>query len=250
MIPFFDSEIGKKADEPTKKAVNLWRALSKENTGELIEVMIGDKSEHPDERIRQFPRRLNVADPIEVDGRIVLGLYIEDERFEIITHEIGHWILSFQGFHSLIYRPEPNNGINMRLNSLAHHFPLYDLQKELGHNFQNEIDHRTLDTIDQLTNNGEPQRREERVEIALLITDDLLNCSPNLRRELRNALKRYRRTNNLIKKILPLAEKYNLKDPNDNLKFSKAIISTLDLGNDWYVQDDAEVLMSQVDMLK
>jgi len=216
-----ETTIRKQADEPTIKMLDLWHSLTKQKMDTKIEVMVGDRREHP--QLGSFLGEMHTASPCIVENKVVLAVWLDtltNVNSIILTHEIGHWVLKLQGFHGLIYRPDPHCNMEILLNSLVQHPPLYALQRSLEHEPQIEIDSRANHDIG-LFGLREPNERNSQVNNALLLADDLMNCSKNNCEKLMEIIgAKHPSTNRFIEKILFAAVHYNILDAQQNLRFS------------------------------
>jgi len=240
-----ETKLRKLADKPTLVMLDLWHSLSKQEVGTSIEVMIGNRREHP--QLKTFCGELYTAKPITLEEKVVLSLWLDpiNMTWILVSHEIGHWVLKLQGFRGMICRPEPHCNIEILLNSMAHHPPLYTLQRSLGHEPQMEIDsladHNIRLLIEQTETIGERQD-------ALIFANDLLNCSYGKSVRLREILKtKNPETLRLVDKILDVASHHNLLSPEDNLKFEEEVIRELELGSKWDVPDEVRELQLMVE---
>ena len=244
-----ESSLRKKADEPTIRMLDLWRSLSKEILGVPIEVMIGNRREHP--QLRSFQGELHTAAPHIVEGKPVLVLWVDSTNRVsplIITHELGHWILKLQGFHSLIYQPDKHCNEEILLNSMAHHPPLYNLQRSVGHDPLQEINSRANHNIAVFSREKESPRRKDQIRNALMLADDIMNCSQEEEDELKKVLmNKHPRTMRFIKEIQIIALRHDLMDPEDNMKFSKAVVKKLKMGKEWYEANEVNELRKIVE---
>ena len=120
--------------------------------------------------------------------------------------------------------------IVVNLNSLAHHPPLFTLQRSLGHEPQDMIDHETKKDIDYYDERKE--RDSQRwISDALYITDHLTNCSENYRHRLNNVLKkRLPNTNCFVRIIMDILNTSDLHSAEQNLKFCYRLTKELKLG--------------------
>jgi hypothetical protein len=211
--------------------------------------MIGNRREH--RQLSSFSGELYVAFPVIIEGKVVLSLWLDslsNVNPILVTHEIGHWVLKLQGFQGFIYQPKKHSDIEILLNSMAHHPPLYALQRSFGHEPQLEIDSRSIDNIEVFSKEKETKGRQSWTRNALLLADDLINCSEAYRTHLKKIVsKKHPLTTKLLEKILILPPYYNLLNPDQNLKFSKKVILDLKLGDGWYEIDEVKTLISMVD---
>lgn len=244
-----ESAIRKQADEPTIAMLDLWQSLSDQKIGVPIEVMVGNRREH--RQLSSFSGELYTAFPGVVKGKVVLSLWLDsltNVSDILVTHEIGHWVLKLQGFRGFIYQPQKHSNAEILLNSMAHHLPLYALQRSLGHEPQPEIDSRTLHNTEIFSKQTETKKRQFCIRNALLLADDLMNCSEQYRTQLEKIVsKKYPMTAKLLEKILTPAPSYNLLKPDQNLKFCRKVIEALKLGSGWREIDEAKELISMVD---
>jgi len=239
--------IRKHADEPTLAMLDLWRSLSEHKTGVPIEVMVGNRREH--KQLGSFRGELNTAYPSVHDGKPILVLWMDsfsNVKPLIIAHELGHWVLNLQGFHSFNYRPSKNSNIEILLNSMASHVPLYALQRSLGHKPDDEIDSRALHNIKLFATKVKSEKNI--MANALMLADDIMNCSSGNRTSLLNVINRnYSKTSKYIKEIMNLGSTFDLLFPDQNLAFRKKIIEQLDLSKNWYEVRNSESLISLVE---
>lgn len=244
-----ETALRKQADEPTGAMLDLWRSLSEQKIGAPIEVMIGNRREH--RQLSSFSGELYTAFPVIVEGKAVLSVWLDslsDVNPIVVTHEIGHWVLKLQDFRGFICQPQKHSDVEILLNSMAHHPPLYALQRSLGHEPQLEIDSRTLHNVKVFSKERETKERQFWVRNALLLADDLMNCSDAYRTQLERIVSRkHPNTSKLLKKILTLALHCNLLSPDQNSKFSGEVIHDLKLGSGWREIDEVRELTSMVD---
>jgi hypothetical protein len=248
MKPLPESYIRKMADEPTLKFLDLWKKLSEETFDYSIEIMMGDRKDNPE--LKHIPGELNSAYPAVFDGKVVLPIWLEKPKsFDplIITHEIGHWILMIKGFKGLVNKYNRQTGIDINMNSLAHHLPLYKLQRELGHDPQKLIDTRAKTNLNNLTKGPEIMLGDRWAEFALFFADDTLNCSEEIKNDLFEVLQDdFPVTFSFLEKILNLVSKHDLNDPISNLKFLKNLVNTIYLGEGWKVIDETTELKEMI----
>jgi len=165
----------------------------------------------------------------------------------IVTHEIGHWVLHLWGFCALGYQPKRHSNIEIFLNSMAHHVPLYALQRSFGHEPQTEIDYRAGFNTKLFSKNKKIKKGHALSEDALLLADDMLNCSKGCYTRLENILSRhYPNTLKLAEEIVKLASSYDLLVPEQNLEFSEKVGQHLGLSQGWIKIDDLNKLISMV----
>lgn len=239
-----ETALRKQADKPTLAMLDLWQSLSKQKFGVPIEVMIGNRREHS--QLSAFSGELYTAFPTTVEGRVALSLWLDsltNVNSILITHEIGHWVLKLQGFRGMLYRLNKHCNEEILLNSMAHHPPLYALQRSLGHEPQMEIDSRADHDLKRFSMETETRQRKIWVRNALLLADDLMNCSEEKHKQLERVLRdKHFNTARYLKKILDIASNYNLLNPKQNLKFSEKLIRKLKLGSEWYAPDEVKEL--------
>jgi hypothetical protein len=248
MRMYRETALRKQADGPTAIMLDLWRRLTEEKTGQPIEVMVGHRKEH--QQLRDFSGELNTAWPDTIDGRVVLVLWLDsltNANQVIVTHELGHWILKLQGFRGFIHTRQKRSNIEILLNSMAHHPPLYHLQRSVGHEPQDEINSRCESSIRRFSKNKETKSKELWKENALFLSDDLLNCSSGNRTGLENVIRRqHNETWKLVTKVLELAQCHSLVEPRNNKEFCDKVIEELELGDGWESPDEEEELRIKV----
>ncbi len=248
MKPLPESYIRKMADESTLKFLDLWNKLSEETFDYPIEIMMGDRKDNPE--LKHIQGELNSAYPVVFGGKVVLPIWLENPKsFDplIITHEIGHWILMIKGFKGLVNKYNRQTGIDINMNSLAHHIPLYKLQRELGHDPQKLIDTRAKTNLNNLTKGPEIMLGDRWAEFALFFADDTLNCSEEIKNDLIEVLQEdFPVTFSFLEKILNLVSKHDLNDPKSNLTFLKNLVNTIYLGEGWKVIDETIELREMI----
>ena len=233
-------EIRKKGDSPTIAMLDLWHSLCQEKLGTPIEVVMGNRRDC--KQLRSIRGEVNIAYPRFVEGKMVLVLWLEspkDANPIVITHEIGHWVLKLQGMRTYQYKPRPDGWIERHLNSSAQHPHLYELQRSLGHEPRAEIDSRAEHDVHRFSNEREPRGRDAWIENALLLADDILNCSEVYKKRLKSVVKRkHRNTAEILNKILEIAPYYSPPSPKGDYRsfrrpIQKRLISELQLGAGW-----------------
>lgn len=248
MKPFPESYIRENADGPTLKMLDLWKKISEDIIGRSIEVMIGDRKDNPE--LKYVDGEINAAYPGVYEGKVVLPIWLEHPKtFDplIITHEIGHWILLITGFKGLVNKFGRQSGIDINMNSLAQHIPLYKLQREFGHDPQNIIDTRAKTNLNTLARGTEFLLGDRWAEFALLFADDISNCSEEIKKDIMEILQEdYPVTLSFLEKITSILSKYDLNDPKSNLAFLKNLVNTLYLGEGWKVMDEVVELRQMI----
>lgn len=244
-----ETALRKPEDKAIIAMLDLWHSLSEQKIGASIEVMVGNRKEH--QNLKTFSGELYTAMPQIIEGKAALVLWVNDIKKPveeiIITHEIGHCILKLQGFKAFQRKHQKHSNIEIMLNSMAHHPPLYELQRSIGHDPQVEIDLRCIHNI-KLFSKGkkEAHQKEVRIQNTLMLADDYFNSEEN-RYPLINVIsKRHPNTSKLLKKLIELKSSYNLLVPDQNMIFCEQIIEELELGDDWYNPDEVEGLVSMV----
>lgn len=241
-----ETALRKQADPPTLAMLDLWQSLCQQKIGLPVEVMVGDRKEH--RQLSSFEGELYAVMPHVIQGKVALVLWLDslsNVKPLLVTHEIGHWVLKLQGFSTSLYRPNRHTDVEIMLNSMAHHPPLYALQKSLGHEPQVEVYSRCVHDIRLFSKGKEANEKSLWVTNALMLADDIFNCSDENRLPLENVLsKDHRNTWNLAKKIVKLASGYNLLLPDQNSAFRQAIIQDLGIGPHWDEVQEAESLLS------
>lgn len=248
MKPLPEEYIRKMADEPTNKFIDLWKQLSSEVLGCTVEVMICDRKDNPE--LKHIPGEINCAYPGVYGGQVVLPIWLQNPKsFDplIITHEIGHWILMINGFKGLVNKFNRQTGLDINMNSLAHHPPLYKLQREMGHEPQRMIDSRAKFNLNNLTRGPEIMLGDKWAEFALLFADDILNCSEEIKKDIMEIIQEdFPVTFSFLEKILNLINNNDLNDPKSNISFLKNLVNTLYLGEGWKVVDESLELKEMI----
>jgi len=231
-----ESAIRREADLPTLAMLELWHNLVKEKTDTDFEVLIGDR--HSVKEMSSFKGELNTAFPNVINGKPCLVLWVDNTNNVfpiIITHEIGHWVLKLQGFQGIKHLKTKDIDIGALLGSMCHHPPLYVLQRQLGHEPQNEIDDRAKSNIQRFTNTSINSGLKD----AFLITDDLLNCSEEFSVQLKNIVsQKHRNVWTLVDIILSLSNDFDLLKPQGNLQFLRKTMKKLKLDKEFYEPDE------------
>lgn len=242
-----ETSVRQGVDKPTIAMFDLWHSLSKQTIGIPIEVMVGNRKEQ--RQLSSYSGEINTAFPHIIKGKLVLILWLEpvsDVKDIIITHELGHWILKLRGFQAFQRERQKHSNTEIILNSMAQHPPLYVLQRYIGHEPQAEIDSRCVHNIKLFTKGKKSKQREMWLNNALMLADDIFNSEEN-RYPLINVIStRHPNTFNLLRKLIELESSYDLLVPDQNLNFSRQVIETFELGDDWYNPDEVESLASMV----
>ena len=80
---------------------------------------------------------------------------------------------------------------------------------------------------------------------ALLVADDLANCSDEHRKKLRNIIKtKHPNTSKLLQRVLTIMQNYNLLKCDSNLNFRKRVIKDMQLGSNWKEADNISQYIS------
>lgn len=248
MEPFPESYIRKMADTPTITVLDLWKKLAKEILDYELDVVICDRKDNP--QLRHIPGELNTAYPGLYDGKIVLSIWLENPKIFnplLVTHEIGHWILMINGFKGLINKYNLQGQLDINMNSLAHHVPLYKLQRDFGHDPQKIIDSKAKNNINGLSKGSEILLGDRWAEFALLFADDILNCSENIKNDILEILSEdYPVTFSFLEKILDLIARHDLNNSKGNLAFLKDLVNSIYLGDGWKVIDEVVELKEMI----
>ena len=240
-----ESALRRIADEPTIRMIELWRSVTKTAIGQSIEIVADNRLNNS--ALRSMSGKINTALPEKYRGQVVLELWLDifpKPNVLILTHEIGHWVLKLQGYRNLFCSPR-DAMTEMRVNDVAMHVPLYDLQRSIGHNPQDEIDSRTENDIHLIEKAN--SETTDSAAAALLFTDDILNCSEMKRKQMKSSLKNYLPdVLELVDGITAEASNYDLLNPPQNVAFKKSLVKKLGLGGQWDVADEAETLRRHV----
>lgn len=240
-----EKSIREKTDEPTRKMIDLWHKLCKENYGETYEVLLGNRHDH--KQLKEFKGELNTAFPGHVKGKNVIVIWLEQLKavdFVMITHELGHFVLHLSNFDTYTYKKTEQSNIEILLNSMAHHPALYNLQRSLGHKPQYIIDDRAKDNIEKFSKTPEPDIKNLWIENALLLSDDIINSSKILNEKLKRIISsNHPKTFNYIDKILSLTPYYDLFKPHRNIRFMKKVIDVLDIDKGWWDKRDGIIAL-------
>lgn len=218
--------------------LDLWQAASLEKIGVPIEVLVLDRREHP--KFKDFDGLLNTALPEVINEEIKLIVYLETINpidYQLMTHEIGHWILNLRGFRTI--RIKEDSFIGSLINSLAQHRALYELQRSLSIDSQELIDFRATDYVSLFSEPNSSIDHRSSMADALMLADILLSCSPSIRLKLIETVAQ----NCLLTKkytdiIMETASYYNLLDQENNLKFIRMLIKNLKMKHMWNIVND------------
>lgn len=234
-------------DAPTNQMFDLWHQECLKYFKNDVGVITVDRRYN--RQLRDMDGTINTASPGVIDEKIRLILWLEDVHpFDpiIVTHELGHWILLFQGYKTII---DPNNissEIVISLNSLAQHPQLFALQRSLGHEPQGMIDSQTENDTN-FYNEFKERDPQRWISDALYITDHLISCSENYRLKLNNVLKkRMPNVNRLVRSVTELLETSDLHSPENNTKFCDKLLKKLKLEN-WVEYDQLANIQKHFD---
>ncbi|MEE8156444.1 MAG: hypothetical protein V3T53_15925 [Phycisphaerales bacterium] len=172
--------------------------------------------------------------------------YIEEV---IVTHELGHWVLILQGYRPLINHDGRFSEEAMLLGSMAHHSPLYELQRGLGHDPQLEIDKRAHHNLQLLGKSSEDQiDSRQRKRNALMLGDDFLHCSQNYIDRLRTALVRNHPTTlSRVDTILDTVTHYDCLSPTGDADCFIRVAQNLSLGGRWEPVDGSKSMRELIE---
>ncbi len=246
MKMYYEKALRQHADKPMLILLDMWHGLCREKIGTEIEVMVGSRKEHP--RFADFRGELHTAIPEIIERRLVLLLLMDSMPVVngiIASHELGHWILKLQDFKMLKYQGHENSSTEIFLDSMIQHVPLYHLQRSVGHNPQNEVDSRCLHNLKLFSREKEANTQQSWADNALMLVDDLLNCSPSNRTLVMNVISnRHPNTSRLVKSIMQQANSRDLLVPEQNLAFAREVVRCLGLPGEWYLADDVGGLIA------
>ena len=233
---------------PTIGILDQWKELSTKLCGRSIEVLLADRREFTSKKGIHVAGEINLAMPEVLQNELRLVVYMEhmsNVTDIVLTHEICHWILFLQGFLGIQFtepQSSPFNSVQIMLNSMAHHPPLYVLQRSHGIEPQPEIDSRAQDNLDSIKKASERIAETVRIERALLFADDLLSCSPEIRKETLDTLsQKQTELFSVVQIVLGTAPYYNLLDKDKNHRFVRMVIRKLRLPS-WVPVDNADSL--------
>ena len=246
---YSESKIREIIKEPFINMLNTWTSLSREVLGGKMEVILIDRHDHP--MTKKFEGEINTAKPEEINREmklLVLLESLESINYTIFTHEVGHWALKLKRFPAIkLHTDIPNHDIEILLNSLIQHPPLYSLQRSLNINPQEEIDSRAEHNIKLFGSDNEIYNEELIILNALTVADDLLSCTENMRTKLYDImLAKHPETCRLIDIIVEAKEFYDLDNPQGNLKFAAKLMKELNIKYTWSRSKEVSVLKSLV----
>ena len=236
-------------DQPTIAMLDLWESLTREKVAVPVEVMAADRREYPP--TSNFQGELNTALPMIVSGRVVLALLLEvkeDLVEEIqVTHEIGHWVLNLRGSLKILHQGR-NNSLGVGINSMATHPALYELQRSIGHEPLIEIDRRAKSNLEQFSKHAESQSPDQQIANAVMLADDLMNCSEDLRPPLKQIVTgNHPSTARYLDIVLDTASHYDLRAPGQPHRFMRRLVRNVGLKiDDWESVDNLALLRRQV----
>jgi len=237
MTPYRESELLRLTDMATSKMIDRWHSVSEKVVGRPIEVVVDNRRVVPE--FRSIPYEVNVARPVGYKRKVVLAVLLDSFPTLnplLVTHEIGHWVLKLQGFRGMIRHPRDQETEGL-LNDVGGHVPLYDLQRSVGHDPQNEVDSRCDQDVGTFSR---PVAWDE-VRKTLYLADDLLNGSVEKRQRLKSTLPRNHPTAlKTVERIVAISSEYNLLDPEQNMTFRRRVITEMRLEGEWNEHDDVK----------
>ena len=247
-MQYFDEAVLRDyGDDPTNKMFDIWHQECLNCVKNDIDVIMADRRQN--QQLRDIPGEISTASPAIFSGKLYLVLWFDSVyplQPLLVTHELGHWVLALRGYKFLVDPARTYGDIVINLNSMAHHPPLFTLQRSLGHEPQDMIDLKTKNDIDYF-NREKEQDFQRWVSDALNIVDDLINCSENYRLRLNNTLKkRLPNTNQFVRTIMSKLNISDLHSPEKNLKFCYTLTKELKLGK-WTVDDQVSRMAAHFD---
>ena len=245
MVLVLEEQIRENCASPGIAMLDLWHQLCDQRLGRSLDVTITSRRDM--QLPPGLPENVSTGAPMEHPelGK-VLNLVLDFGKEFMIddllwTHELCHWILMLQGFPWFMSEKVPSL-INSHFNAIAHHTPIFELQRSFGFDPQSMIDERTRKNVHAWSKMDEktafPPHRLNWVDLALRAADDLIGSSQNLRTEMLEMLRqKYRKTARFVATILDTADHYDLNDPGSNGKFQRRLVRNLKLGSGWYFDD-------------
>lgn len=238
------------ADEAIIRCLDLWHSLCERHFQTRVEVRVGSRKDCP--FTAQIRGELHTAIPICHEGKVILLLLFDDTSCVeevIVTHELGHWVIKLQGYLGLIYHDARHSNEEILLGSLAHHSPLYKLQRSLGHEPQIEIDNRATHNVEVFGRSSERQvdLRSRRLN-ALILGDDLLHCSEEYAALLRTTLARNHPTTlSYVDTILETIPHYDYLFPTGNADCFLRVAQNLRLTGRWEPVDESMAIRELIE---
>ena len=236
-----ETELREVVGKPCIDMLDLWTSSTIESIGHRIEILALDRRENP--RFVNFDGRINSAIPEVINGEIKLIVYLETIKpidYQLLTHEIGHWILNLREFQVVSYIED--SFVGSLINSLSQHRALYNLQRSLNIDPQDCIDERAQYYIS-LFSKDEADDFNSKITHPLLLSDVLLSCSSTLGIELDEIItRRYPATKKWTNTVLETASYYDLHNSSDCLKFIRMVFKKLKLGSNWKVINNLQEL--------
>lgn len=229
-----ENELREITEKPYIDMIDLWTTTTIESIGHSIEILALNRRDNP--RFENFDGLINTAMPEVINGEIKLIVYLETIKpidYQLLTHEIGHWILNLREFQVVHFKEDPF--IGSLINSLSQHRALYKLQRSMNIDPQNSIDERAQYYIS-LFSKDESDSFNSSTTYPLLLSDVLLSCSSSIGAELNEIIARkYLMTKKWTNTIMETAAYYDLHEPESCLKFIGMLFKKLNLGNNWNV---------------
>ena len=227
-------------DEPARRMLRMWHEACLGQTDIDVEVIVLD--------LGSIPAALNAAGMATLlRYRSLPTLAILTREYPsvpsmILSHEIGHMVLcvgeGFREYDRQDKKDRVDEATEGMLNSLATHPRLYELQRRCGHEPQGHIDECAAKRVDEIHSGQEPTERRNRIGLALINTDALLNCSAGQKRALSDALAGERpHVYKHVGVILDTVAHYELHSPAENLKCMQRIVKNLCLDGRWLVSE-------------
>ncbi len=237
MPPIREAQLRETADNPTIKAIDMWRSLSSQVLGRALEVVVDDRRNNP--HLASFDGELNVASPAGYEGQVVLYVWLDSFPIYkplMLTHEIGHWMLDLRGFRGFVREPRDNDWEGL-FNALTTHSPVYAFQKSIGHDPQTSIDSKADHDIVLCAENS----IDDRLKLGLILAEDLLNCSWKKRAEIRWAAKKHQpECAKILDKIERISSRYDLLNQVGNFGFMRELLKNLKIPGKWIEKDDVK----------
>lgn len=231
-----------------REIINYWHSLSQKILDYQIDIILTDRK-NVEDIFKNIKGEVNYAMPIEIEGKLhllVIMNSLDNVSPQIFAHEVMHWILKLEGYPGINNTQNLKNIIAVHINDLCIHRLLWKKIRSYNIEIQNEIDDRGINDLNLMIS----KNCSDGLELALLVADDIQNCSKDLSHSIKKVLKNgYHNAYNSYKDILEVIEMYNLHNPIEVRKCLMKLVDILGLEGNWDIPNEIASLKDKISII-